>query len=93
MLVRGRWLRNSPCGLKHARHPLATGQGQTRPALRASDANKAPTQRPPQPFSVPLVAVPHLSFWLLAHLRFQNDRKPSQTQQRFRSEQGWSKYG
>jgi hypothetical protein len=43
-------------GLKHARHPLAAGQGQTCPSLRASDANKAPGQRPPQPFGAPLSA-------------------------------------
>ena len=43
-------------GLKHARHPLAAGQGQTCPSLRASDANKAPGQRPPQPFDAPLSA-------------------------------------
>ncbi len=58
MLVLGRWLRNSPCGLKHARHPLACGQGQTRPSLRACDANKAPSQTPPQPFSASLAACP-----------------------------------
>ena len=44
-------------GLKHARHPLAAGQGQTCPSLRASDANKAPGQRPPQPFDAPLLCM------------------------------------
>ena len=65
MLVQGRWLRNSPCGLKHARHPLACGQGQTRPSLRACDANKAPSQIPPQPFSASLAACP--GRWDAAH--------------------------
>ena len=38
-LVRPRWLRNSACGLKHARHPLAKGKGQTWAGLRACDAH------------------------------------------------------
>ena len=38
-LVRPRWLRNSPCGLRHARHPLAKGKGQTWAGLRACDAH------------------------------------------------------
>src|SRR6218665_2868409 len=43
-------------GLKHARHPLATGQGQTCPSLRACDASKAPGRIPAQPFYAPLPA-------------------------------------